>query len=407
MVTYRNVIVGGKDISFAKEYHSGILFRLNKKISRNEVYQFGDWEVEFKVSDFIVASSENVYASENIHKIGYEVCEKALDTCCAKGVGVYYITEPYSKYIELFYLNDQYSLVIHDKETLTFDISAAMTLMDTDGNIIQREPEQQSVWEEVFRYYRFSKGSNNVYDAYRWMYLVFEILMQTIEPIILKANGKPAESEQVWIRRALATADTKFQWSSKVNWSTTDKISYFISEQYLNIRCRLFHAKNNYILLNEQLEQKIIQQKLLELEALCWNLLYEMYSARKRSGGLTNYGFEMLKDSFLNDTTAFVCSRDIKPEEAKNIIEIDDSVILLEEFSCISDVGDRNLTKVYRADLEPTEEYLINSYGINEQNEIFVYGNFTTMELVVHEVNEVSLELQTHIANQGEAFKYI
>lgn len=408
IVSFKNMLMVGKDENTSKEFFSGIVFKLSKKTSGCKVYKFDDWEVEVNKSDYIVARSINVYTCKDIHSLGHSMCEKALDAICIKGGNVYHVEEPYSRYVEVFFEKGHYSLILHDSEKLTFEISAAVSIMDKDGNIIhstQKKQNEQDEWVEMFRYYRFSKGSNNVYDAYRWMFLVFECLMQLIDPINLRLNGKPAESEQAWIGRALNTADARYQWISKFNWSITDNIGYFILEQYQNIRCRLFHAKGSHILPNEQLEQKNIQEKLLELESICWYLLSQLYSTSKNSGGLTDYGFTKLKDVF-NDTTAFMCNEVIDPKE-EGAVEFDDSVILLKEDLSTLDVNLRNITKLYRTDLDIEKEYMVNSYGIMHNNEIIVYGNRSGFELAICGVSKIILELQTHIANQGESFKYI
>lgn len=407
MVTYRNVIVGGKEISLTKEYHSGILFKLNKKTFRDKVYHFGDWEVEIKSSDFIVARSENIYTCGDIHMLGQEACEKALDLCCITGIGEYNIKELYDKYIDLLFQNGEYLLTIHDKEEYSFNISAKLDVIDKDGNRVKNATEQQCPWEKVFRYYRFSKESNNVYDAYRWMYLVFEILMQTIAPIHPKMGTKRAEFEGTWIRRALNTAELRFQWFAKMNWSTIDNIEYFMTEQYQKIRCRLFHSKDTCIIPNEQLEQKMVQEKLLELESLCWYLLCSMYPVQKMSGGLTNQGFTNLMDNYFNNTTAFLSDKTIKRDGGKGIIEIDDSFIVLKGVSNNTDLNRRINTKVYSTELLPEKNYIINTYGINTQEQYFPGESFLPMNLSVSEVNRISYELQTQIMNQGQAKEYI
>lgn len=199
MVRLGDILISGKNAEKSKEFLSAIAFGLNSEIRGKHCFDFDDWEVEIGEDDFIIARTTTANTRETTHKLGYEVCEKALDLYAAKGQGAYSILEPYHRHIISGLDGGKSFLEIYDITDISMDVSIETQLVDKHGALIPSAPVSQPTWEYVFRYYRFSQTSNNMYDAYRWLYLMFETLLQAIEPIKLKSNGKPAEGERAWI----------------------------------------------------------------------------------------------------------------------------------------------------------------------------------------------------------------
>lgn len=407
MVLFGNAIVGGKDIANSKEYLSGIVFELSAETKRKKSYIFDDWEVEINESNFIVARTSNGYSRDKTHELGYAVCEKALDLYFAEGFGAYSIIEPYNKHIDLTLENGEYSLYIHDICNISMDACAKATVVDKDGNVIPSAPVSQPSWEFIFRYYRFSQTSNNMYDAYRWMYLVFEILMQAIAPIELKANGKPAEGERAWVDRALCAADETYHWSTKVTWSASDYVAYFLSDQYDNIRCNLFHSKGNRILPNEQLGQHTVHKMLLELEALCLCLMGKLYPIRKGSGGVTYQGFALMMKAGFENTTAFISSMALDLCNATGEVALVNPLLLLEADSTAATTTLGVDTRVYSKTLSLKKEYSVRAYGINKGSNILTLGNFDKMVLSINKLSKFTIVMKTQLINRGDTKHYL
>ncbi len=407
MVLLGDIIVGGKDVANFKEYMSGIVFELSAETNRKKSYIFDNWEVEISESNTIVARTKYSYSRDKTHELGYAVCEKALDLYFAEGFGAYSITEPNYKYIDLIFENGGYSLCIHDIYTILMGTFVDYAFIDKDGNITPSAPVPQPSWEFIYRYYRFAKTSSNMYDAYRWMYLVFEILMQNIAPIQLKSSGKPAEGERSWIDRALRTADDTFKWSTKVNWSTSDYIEYFLSNQYDNIRCNLFHSKGERILPNDQLGKHIVHKMLLELEDLCIYLMDNLYPITNNRGGVTYHGFESFMKGLLEDTTAFISSLsyDIHSKAGKAVLI--NPLLLLKADSVASSIKPYFYARTYSTTLSHDKEYYIKSYGINKGSDIIGTGNIKKINLFISELSKLTIVIQNRMINRVGSKYYL
>lgn len=239
-----------------------------------------------------------------------------------------------------------------------------------------------------------------MYDAYRWLYLMFETLLQTIEPIRLKPNGKPAEGERAWMERALRFADTTLGWSSAVSWSANDSVTYFLTNQYDNIRCNLFHAKGGHILPNDQLSAYAVHKMLLELESLCLHLLYKLYPIRGACGAITYKGFELMMKTGFNNTTGFACNVATGLQGRTEEIDLSGPYLSLEQ-----DLSSYNTvhgidTRVYVAELA-SEKHSVRSYGVKNEDGVLMFGGFGKAALSFSGVDRIVLIMQTRMVNRG------
>lgn len=285
-------------------------------------------------------------------------------------------------------------------------MSVEMSITDKDGNIIPTPPPPQPTWNCAFRYYRFFKTSNNMYDAYRWLYLMLEMLLQTIKPIKLNPSGKAAEGERAWLEQALRHADSAFNWSSSVNWSTSDNIAYFLRNQYDNIRCNLFHAKGGHILPNDLLGAQSVYKALLELESLCLHLLYSLYSIQSVHGGVTYKGFELMMKAGFGDTIGFICDIATSPQDREKGINLSGAYLSLEQDLSASNTSLGIDTRVYVTEHIP-EKYSIKSYGIKKQDDVLELGGLGNIALSFNGVDKLALYFQTRMVNRENSKHYL
>src|SRR5664279_4158410 len=86
------------------------------------------------------------------------------------------------------------------------DFHADTEVRDAQGNIIP-PPPRSTFWHESFRYYRLSQTTDDLFDAYRNVYLALESVLSTISPQkVNAATGRIAEQEGQWFERALTDA---------------------------------------------------------------------------------------------------------------------------------------------------------------------------------------------------------
>jgi hypothetical protein len=81
--------------------------------------------------------------------------------------------------------------------------------IDAGGNIVQSRAQSPKA-QAAFRYYRFAGSSTNLFDAYRWIYLCLECVLDDIDPsaklVPKKRGGTRTRKEGEWLAEALEYA---------------------------------------------------------------------------------------------------------------------------------------------------------------------------------------------------------
>jgi hypothetical protein len=199
--------------------------------------------------------------------------------------------------------------------------SAELTVRDSAGNIV---PPIKVVPQHHpgFRYYRLSQVSDDLFDAYRNMYLALELLLSTRYP---KKGG-----EEKWLKDSLTKVDKDLNLARFSPAGHSDPIKYFVSEIYNNARLPLFHAKNGWRYFipqaSDQERDKIISSlRLLTLIVRCmaaaWYNIHVrggMVSEEILYGGLqellSSAEFVLSSDAYANADDAIRASTSIGTE---------------------------------------------------------------------------------------------
>ena len=403
MVTLNNTMLGGKAESANGTNRSGILFWLNAKAQSSKQYHIGSWDVEISGSNFIVARTTDVLSNTEMRGQGYNVCEKALDIFCADGHGALHIISPFERNLLLSNADGKTSLWVSCAEDFTLSIQAAISVKDKDGNIIPSVPRAQTTWENVYSYYRYSKLSNNIYDEYRWMYLVFEIIMQKIAPIHFDVvKNKPTEGEWTWLCRALNEAEAHHGWITAMNWPTTDAIDYFHTNQYNDVRCNLFHSKGGHLQPNEHISLDTVSMRLKELDRLCVFLMRRIYNLNSNGGVLTHHGFEMIMNSMFDNASAFLSEIDIKPLGSS--VSLQD----VNPFLCLAEIPEKSVQEnavtihVFHSPFPKDEERKVRSYGTMSGDKLTIYDYPYDHTLSVQGIDDVYLVQMIKLMNKSD-----
>lgn len=403
MVTLDNTMLGGKAESSDGTSWSGILFWLNTKAQSSKLFHLGNWDVEISRSNFIVARTTDVLSNAEMREQGYNVCEKALDIFCADGLGGLHITSPFERNILLSNVDGNASLWISCAEDFTISGSAMLSIQDKDGNSIPSVPKSQTTWENVYSYYRYSKMSNNIYDEYRWMYLVFEVIMQKIAPIHFDvAKNKPAEGEWTWLSRALTEADTHHGWIAAMNWPTTDAIDYFHTNQYNDARCNLFHSKGGHLLPNDHISLNNVSIRLQELDKLCVFLMRCIYNVPSYGSALTYHGFEMCMNHLFDNASAFLSEVDNKPlGRSVSLQDVNPSL-------CLAEIPEKAVQEnavtihVFHSPFSKNEELKVRSFGITSSDKLAIYDYPYNHTLSVQGIDDVYFVQMIKLVNKSD-----
>ncbi len=171
----------------------------------------------------------------------------------------------------------------------------SVEVRDKNGNIVPPNPIPEPIWTWAFRYYRLSQDSQDIFEAYRNLFLSLEALLNEILP------KKRSEHEKTWLENALSKIASKVTLFHHVPVSVSNPIEYLIKTQYTDVRCRLFHAKfPDALLPHAELNPTDVlaaYQTLLNL----WRDIAEAYFSVPRGGGVFTYqGFKWLLDKMFS-----------------------------------------------------------------------------------------------------------
>lgn len=196
-----------------------------------------------------------------------------------------------------------------------FNISVEIKTLDSSGNEIKSQLPPEPTWNESFRYYRLSQCSNDLFEAYRNLFLSFESLLNTI------CNKKNSEGEGAWLKRALTAINLRVPLISVTPNGTEEPISYIIHSQYKKVRCKLQHAKfPDAKLPHAHPSLQDVRQAYGEL-AIIWRRVASAYFNIHIGGGVVTYiGFEKMMASFFTHAPeVYLASDEMMPTESETL----------------------------------------------------------------------------------------
>lgn len=235
---------------------------------------------------------------------------------------------------------------------------------------------------------------------------MFEILMQSIEPIKLKASGKAAEGERSWLNRALTKSDNSYQWISSVSWTQPNCVDYFLTSQYDGIRCNLFHSKGGHILPNEQVAQQLVNKMFLELQELCLFLLNKLFPLKGWHGGITYQGFNLMMKSVYSQTTAYISEKPVPKGYVDGTAQLDKTAVILNRVCDSPSLTTGIAEYIYSRDFSPESCHRIRNYGTNQEQNVLSYCDFFDDVLEFNGVDCLSIHLYNRLVNRGESKKF-
>lgn len=296
MAKIGNIYLGGKESETpdSENFPSGITFPLKCESEIDYIWESQDsgWQVELKHGHvYAVARSRDPQACDNLVASGLEQIQRCQDIIAVKKLGILVLDHPEINHIALFQRDGETILRHFSVATLGIATSVSVEGRDKDGNIKPSAPVPEPSWTWAFRYYRLSQASQDIFEAYRNLFLSLEALLNNIRPNL------PKKPEGKWLKDALSVIATKVPLANHAPATVADPINYFMETQYENVRCRLFHAKYPDALLpHEELNPTDV---LVAYEALLrlWRDIAETYFQVPRGGGVvTHQGFKFFMD---------------------------------------------------------------------------------------------------------------
>jgi hypothetical protein len=169
---------------------------------------------------------------------------------------------------------------------LRFSVGATATVTDARGNIVPPTP-LPSQHHIGFRFYRLAQVTDDLYDAYRNMYLAFEVLLSSKFPI---AKG---EREGEWLKRGLQGASANVSIIDLVPTGTSDVVQAVLDLIYYDARLPLFHAKEGrafYAPQDSPTNREAVSRALRALTFIVTRMAEAWFQTR-RIGGMVYFGW--------------------------------------------------------------------------------------------------------------------
>ncbi|MGB3810832.1 MAG: hypothetical protein WA943_12110 [Parvibaculum sp.] len=249
------------------------------------------WEVSIRAGQpLAVARSKKTFLADNALLLALEAIEETLDLVCFR------FNEP----LELKpQANDRLIIeTVADKRVLTLRTVViwservkpiSLIVRDASGNIKLPTPTNPA-WQPVLRYYRLSQTRDNMFDAYRYMFMAFEALLYRLWPLATKPKK---EREVDWLVRAVGELGRRINLADFVPHQANDMAKAFVDSQYAQFRLPLFHAKKSSLTLpHEGLLEEDIAAAYSRLTRLVRESLNVFFNSQGQSGAIPYTAFQ-------------------------------------------------------------------------------------------------------------------
>ncbi len=223
MAKLGNIDIANKN----SEFDCGAAFLLSEKECPESkiviVEPSSEVEIQQK-NPYVVVRSKGLNNPDILAEELYEVAQRGLDLLCISRIANLSIHRASDEH--LIWWRESFQQIL--RVVCVYKLRSGASIMSSDA----LHPQQ---YHENLRYFRLSQITDDLSDAYRNMYLALELLVSSISP------KRSNESELVWLKRVL-----KDEANNIPDFPAVDE--EIIREIYRDVRCRLFHAKEKYIL---------------------------------------------------------------------------------------------------------------------------------------------------------------
>ena len=257
-------------------------------------------------------------------------------------------------------------------QTLGLILDLVGTVTYPDATVPPSPPPQTAMAHDVFRFVRMSRTSENLYDAYRNMFLAFECLLSDIRPAQQLPNGR-WEGERQWFTAALAVAGQLVPLTKLVPSGTTDPVDWVYRNIYSAERSALMHAKRQYLLPQDDTSKQRLTDSLGKLWTYISELIERHFGVNRRNMSWSLAAVEVMATAVLNRFAMVVTdddSRPLNPDSGDNPIAQGATVVELQSSTPVVNPNDPTLwtmlARCHAADL--AELSAIRRFGQKDLN---------------------------------------
>lgn len=254
---------------------------------------------------------------------------------------------------------------------------AGLTSSGSARATINGEKSERTVseWHESFRYYRLSKTTSDLFDAYRNQFLAVEHLLSDICP----KNSNERDTD--WLKRALKKAHQQHDLSSYAS-GQTNPIHSILDDHWRDVRCPLFHSKVGFDRLEPRnsADVQLVRDRLEDLTKIYSHLVRGEFGRPLGTGGMSHYAFENSMKEMLQNTEVAISADTSEWDRSTELSEISP---MSEFHPAEHDEGQsENTVQVSISDIKASEvaQNLIRRFALvkrsnDNEDRIIVYTN--------------------------------
>lgn len=251
----------------------------------------GGWTVDVREGGrYVLARGGTETNYEDARDQALSAAQRGLDLLCISGAADLSIVRVEDEHITWWREQNEVVLRVTSVATMPATVRGKATVTDSLGNVRPDPPQPQAVWHESFRFFRLAQVTDDLFDAFRNLYLALESVLSSIAP-----PGEP-EGEGVWFKRALEEAQKLVDLSPFAPPGSGDAPGRIYDDLYVEKRNAVFHAKNtrHHLLPHEWPERAAVASSLRRLSSLYLKLVDARLQVRRPSGGFFASGFKLM-----------------------------------------------------------------------------------------------------------------
>lgn len=279
-------------------------------------------------SDYVVVRFSGAAGPDSARSEGLELAQQCLDLMSVLGRGDLVTKNATEEFIVSWRTSGQQRVQVMSTTTLSFTVSSpTLVVRNRDGNEVPQEAPRPE-YHPAFRYFRLSQTSDDLHEAFRNMYLAFELLLSSRHQL------RRGERERDWLARALQATHNELDLGRFLRGAEESIVDELVAQVYTATRLPLFHAKMGRDVLTPQgseEERRAVLRALDLLTKIVLELSRAWYQARRLGGGVFHgWVFQNLRSMYegarilaMDDSTPFRADqKDLDDERYDRAVEL-------------------------------------------------------------------------------------
>jgi hypothetical protein len=286
----------------------GAAFLLTSPPTKDEVFPLEGGEIEVRNGQpYVVARLAPALDATTGFSVGHNLAQQGLDLMSILGIQDAVIRDAEDEH--LIWWTETAGIVLRTVSTtlLRFAVGpVTLRVRDKEGREVPPTPSHPR-HHIAFRFFRLAQTTDDLFDAYRNMYLAFEALLSSHYP-------KPDNEWEIdWLRRALKSASAVVRLDGLGVTPAGDLVESILETVYKDARLPLFHAKEGrpyFAPHDSPSDRQAVSRALGLLTQIVIRMAEAWFDARRAGGGVFFGWVYENAQRLLADSSAYASSYD-------------------------------------------------------------------------------------------------